>query len=294
MSGPSSGVARVVDIHNHLIPGVDDGARDADEARAGLEAMIAGGVLGLVVTPHLDASLGRRPARLEERLAEIDAGWAALTRVAATLPRAPRLERGAEVKLDTPEPDLSDPRTRLAGGRFALVEFPYFNVPPRSETVLEALRRQDVTPVIAHPERYRGLRDQLETVATWRAAGAYLQVNGASLVGRYGAEARTTALLLLRRGWADYVSSDYHARGRTEIESYRAILLELGGEERTDRLLYANAARLLEGEPPLPVPALPLRRGFWERIAGAFRRSQRPDQTPRGRASAPRSTHSRK
>src|SRR5690606_38108150 len=184
------------------------------------------------------------------RRTELDAGWAELTRVAQSVPGAPRIERGVEVRLDTPEPDLSDPRTRLAGGRFALVEFPYFTIPPRSVTVLDALRAQDVVPVIAHPERYRGMREQVDVAREWKEAGAFLQLNGPSLLGRYGGEVKAAALLLLNKGLVDYVSSDYHARGRTEIAAYAEVLQELVGEEAADWLLRGNAARLLEGEPP--------------------------------------------
>jgi protein-tyrosine phosphatase len=167
-----------------------------------------------------------------------------------------RVHRGAELRLDVPDPDLSDERLRLAGGRFVLVEFPYFIVPPRSARVLGWLLDQGWQPVLAHPERYSGVDGDLAAVAEWREAGAYLQVNGGSLLGRYGVAARRLAVGMLARGWVDYVCSDYHARGGPRVTSYGAWLERHGGPETAMRLLSDNPARLLSGELPLPVAPL--------------------------------------
>ena len=178
--------AHVIDFHNHVMPGVDDGARDLDEARSALNSLVSSGVRTLVATPHVDSSIVLRGDRFESRMAELDAGWASLAELAAASFPGLTLHRGAEMKLDVPDPDFSDPRLRLAGGRFVLVEFPYFTIPPRSTRVIAHIVERDRVPVIAHPERYDGLEADPEIVQEWRAAGAYLQVNGASLVGRYG------------------------------------------------------------------------------------------------------------
>ncbi len=268
---PVEARVNVVDFHNHVVPGVDDGAGDLDESRAALEAMHASGVRALIATPHVDASIGLQPDRQEVRLRQLDSGWAELTRLGGTEFPFIALHRGAEVKLDVPEPDLSDERLRLAGGRFVLVEFPYFTVPPRSTRVLTHLRVSGWVPVVAHPERYARIEDDLQIVQAWRAAGAYLQMNGPSLIGRYGVEARDVAVRLLENGWADYISSDYHARGRTGILTYHELLLEMSADGQAELLMWINPTRILEGETPLPVPAVSGKRRLWERISAAFR-----------------------
>jgi tyrosine-protein phosphatase YwqE len=98
--------------------------------------------------------------------------------------------------------------------------------------------------------------------------GVHLQVNAGSLLGRYGADAQSRAWRLLRLGWADYLCSDYHARGRLSLAGARDALLSRGGGEQADLLLEANAARLLTGEPPLPVPPLALPPPLWKRLLG--------------------------
>lgn len=261
---------QIVDFHNHVIPGVDDGARDANDAREALAAMQADGVRALVATPHVDASIALREDRLNERMGEVDAGWTGLEGVLQDFPDLD-VRRGAEVKLDLPDPDLTDPRFRLGASSFVLVEFPYFTVPPRSGRVMAHLRSRGWTPIVAHPERYGGMLSGVDVIEEWRAAGAYLQVNGPSLTGRYGEEPRQAAIRILERGWVDYLSSDYHARGRPGIVGYRETLLALGGEEQVTLLMETNPGRMLMNEAPLPVPPLSAKRGLWDRISDAFR-----------------------
>lgn len=261
----------MVDFHSHLMPGVDDGARDCDESRAALQAMRSSGVDALITTPHFRGSIALRPDEFGARMRELDDGWARLSALGDEIAPELELRRGAEVLLDIPEPDLSDPRLRLGGGAFVLVEFPYFTVPPRSTRVVTAIRGNGFVPIIAHPERYRDIASDTEIVDEWRKAGAYLQMNGPSLIGRYGAEARSMAVLLLERGWADYISSDYHARGETGIAGYREVLSRMGADPQAEVLMRTNPVRMLNDEPPVPVPPLPARRRLWDRIAAAFR-----------------------
>ncbi|MBI1808979.1 MAG: hypothetical protein HYR75_03715, partial [Gemmatimonadetes bacterium] len=125
---------RRTDFHSHLMPGVDDGARDESFSAAALERFRGEGVGRVVTTPHFMGSLTLVAEALATRLAELDAGWASLQRVAAGEGAAHggalTVARGAEVMLDIPDPDLSDERLRLAGGPFVLVEFPGLQLPP--------------------------------------------------------------------------------------------------------------------------------------------------------------------
>jgi protein-tyrosine phosphatase len=213
------------------------------------------GVTALVATPHVDLSLGQRNA-MTARLSEIDRGWSRLEE--AALGRGVAVQRGAELKLDTADPDLSDARLRLAGTRFALVELPYFTVPPRSARTLALLVQRGWVPVVAHPERYDGLDPDLDVVREWRDAGACIQVNGVALLGRYGPTAQRDATALLARGWVDYLASDYHARGRLRVREYRDNLIAIGARDQAELLTVTNPARLLRDERPLPVPPIPL------------------------------------
>ncbi|HEX6559069.1 MAG TPA: CpsB/CapC family capsule biosynthesis tyrosine phosphatase [Longimicrobiales bacterium] len=260
----------IVDFHNHLMPGVDDGAQTEAESVEALRVFQREGVATAVVTPHVDASLTAKPGELQARLAELDEGWAKLQRCAQGGSLA--LRRGVELLLDVPEPDLSEPRLRLGGGKFVLMEFPFMMLPPQSGRAVRAIADSGYTPIIAHPERYRGFLTDIERAAEWKQNGAYLQMNGGSLLGRYGTEARRAAFELLERGWVDYLCSDYHARGPVMIADYRALLESQDGAEQAHTLMETNPARMLDGLPPLPVtPLRPKRGALWQRVAALFR-----------------------
>lgn len=243
------------DLHNHVIPGVDDGARSREGARAAVAALAAQGVARIVATPHVDGSLTANPRALDARLAELDEGWA---RLEGAIPddAGVEVDRGAEIKLDSPEVDLSDPRLRLAGSRAALVEFAYLTVPPRSPEALARIVEAGYQPVLAHPERYRGMGGSLKRVGAWLEAGAYLQVNAGSVLGRYGDRAEEIALALLQGGWAQLMGSDYHARGEPEVAAARRLIEGRGGAEQARLLFEENPTRLLDDQRCLAVPPL--------------------------------------
>jgi protein-tyrosine phosphatase len=261
----------MIDFHNHLMPGVDDGAQTIEESCAALSAFADDGVSAVITTPHIAGGLTLNQAAFEQRMAEIDQGWQTLTEHARSHHPEIAIHRGAEVMLDTPEPDLSDPRIRLAGGPFVLVEFPFMTVPPRSMNVLFQLGQQGCQAVLAHPERYAGFAPDFSLAEQWRQSGVHLQVNGASLLGSYGREARQYARGLLERGWADYLCSDYHARGRSRVREYRRLLEELGLAEHARLLTEVNPGRILTGQPPISVPPIRAKRTLWARVTELFR-----------------------
>jgi protein-tyrosine phosphatase len=205
-------------------------------------------------------SLTQQPEAFAARLAELDAGWEVLNGIVAADAQqygSPmRVERGVEVMLDVPDPVLTDPRIRLAGTRYVLVEFPGLQVPPMNASVaVEMIRRAGWQPIIAHPERYRNL-DSLAPLGEFLAAGALLQLNAGSLFGDYGTRAQTRAQEILSMGIASFVCSDYHARGVPGLAKFAETLAQAGFGEQATLLLEVNPGRILTGEPILPVPAI--------------------------------------
>src|SRR5690625_1854121 len=122
----------IIDLHNHLLPGVDDGASDIDESRAALERMQSAGVVSVVVTPHLRGSSTTQPESLAARLAELDRGWSEFEELVADEFEGVTIGRGVELMLDTPGPDLSDARIRQPGGASDPVRYPFILVQPLS------------------------------------------------------------------------------------------------------------------------------------------------------------------
>lgn len=258
------------DLHNHLVPGVDDGSRSLDEALAGVERLWDQGVRRILTTPHLDGSLTHERGALELRLAAVDEAFRQLADAAVHRLPALDLRRGHEIMLDVPDPDLSDPRLRLAGTPFVLLEWPRLTIPPATRETIARLRSEGVTPVIAHPERYRGMAQRLRLAEAWREGGAVLQVNHGSLVGRYGSDARAVALRLLERGWVDCLSSDFHGRPHLEpyVDRAQALFEGRDATEAFELLTATNVGRIMDGEPPLPVPPSRPDPRLWARLRG--------------------------
>lgn len=245
------------DFHSHLVPGVDDGSRDLDDAMDSIGRMIAAGVGRIITTPHFSASLLAGP-RFDPIMEHMGRRWRRVRdEVRVTWPQLD-FRLGFEIRLDHTSPDLSDPRTRLGGTRFALVEWAGFRAPLRSPEMLSRLVDSGYIPVIAHPERYYGIDRELRIVRAWKDAGACLQGSYGSLVGQYGGKARRHILRFLGAGLVDYLSSDFHGRRGYNfyLEPGAAELKSLGGDAQLDLLARVNPARLFAGDRPLEVPAL--------------------------------------
>jgi len=243
----------MIDIHTHLLPGVDDGSPSPEISIPILERFAADGVQIVVCTPHLEAS--RASHAPYERHLEILA--ALRTRAIVS----PELRLGWEIMLDTPGVDLRDSRFTLGGSTAVLVEFPRMMVPPNASEELFRLRMSGVVPVLAHPERYWGCT--VERVAEWRRVGAVVQMDVAGVFasGPQG----TLAMSLLEQGLVDLLASDTHGDSRALVPAKRW-LLELGADDTADLLTRRNAAHLLADQALEAVPPLERRRGMFGRL----------------------------
>ena len=243
----------MIDIHSHLLPGVDDGSANIETSIAVLQRFARHGIEVLVCTPHLQASRATEAPYEHHRQL--------LAELIAAAPATPELRLGWEIMLDRPGCDLSAPELRLGGARAVLVEFPRAYLPVGTTDELDRIRRSGVVPVVAHPERYYGCT--LDTVRSWRDAGAVIQTDATMLLAR--GPMTELAKSLLEAGLVDCLASDNHG-DRRSLAAARVWLEEMGALEHALILTHANASRLLADEPTLPVPPLPLGRGVFHRL----------------------------
>ena len=206
------------ELHFHLLPDVDDGPVDLDEAVELAQLAVADGTSLVTVTPHVrdllrDGILGEVPARVNE--------------VAAALRRARvplELRPGAELAHDD-VPLLRDRELEAfaqgpPGARWVLLEAPLFGDDLDGFLAGTAeVRARGFGTLIGHPERCAVLMESPGAVAAERRAGARLQVNGSSLTGLHGAAARAWGIELLRTGRADLIASDAHRPARPPVLS---------------------------------------------------------------------------
>lgn len=262
----------VADLHSHLVPGVDDGARTVEDALEGIGRMVAAGVGALITTPHLQASTTLDPEMMGRAMARMDRGWEEISpAVAAEYPDL-IFRRGFEVRMDVPDLAFDDPRIRLGDTSYVLIEWPGMQVPPGTAEVVHRVRARGLRPLIAHIERYSGRRDRAAEAQEWRSEGALLQVNLGSLVGRHGSRARSTAFQLLRDGLVDVLATDFHGRPQYDlyIEPVSERLRKAGADEQLLLLTSTNPHHIIRDEETEIVPPLPASGGLWGKMKDLF------------------------
>jgi protein-tyrosine phosphatase len=192
-----------VDIHSHVLYGLDDGARTADESVAMLETAATSGTTDMVATPHANGEYRFQPALVDARIAEL--------RPRTTV----RIHRGCDFHLqaDNIQDALAHPeRYTVNHKRYLLVEFPDMTIFPSTERILNTLLDAGLVPIITHPERNPMLRHRMDDLAKWVQNGCYAQVTAASITGLFGPRARKGADDLFQRGLVHFVASDAHDR----------------------------------------------------------------------------------
>lgn len=193
-----------VDLHTHVLPGLDDGAPNLDHALAMLRIAAEDGTRIIVATPHARRCTPEAVAQalrsLEAALAETELPITLLT--------------GMEEQLlpDLPERLLTEQSRPLAATRWVLVELPDWTTWPADlPTRLQQLRLAGFRPLLAHVERYIPVQHEPELVREALEAGALLQVNADSLFGQNGYAAQQVAVRLLRAGAISVLASDAHS-----------------------------------------------------------------------------------
>jgi protein-tyrosine phosphatase len=249
----------LADIHNHLVPGVDDGSRSVSESLTYLRQLRAEGVVELATSSHLSGWLVYEEGALAERLHRLEQGFVQLETACAGREDVPRLFFGQEILTPTPEVAervFAQPGPGLRGTRYALCEWGF---DPEGDLVqvVRAILAAGKQVIVAHPERYRsgGQPIAIEPIRAWKDAGALLQVNCGSLLGEHGPGHETLAWRLVEEGLADLCASDHHADNRpTSPRAAAALFVARGASEQARLLFSENPRRILADRDTLPVP----------------------------------------
>jgi protein-tyrosine phosphatase len=237
----------VIDLHCHVLPGVDDGPPTLVEAVAMCRLAAEDGCTVMVATPHQ-----RHPSFPEVTRTGLEAAWRTLT---AALAGTPEVRLGAEVRVDSEllaDLDAADAEVlSLAGSRYLLLELPRLAGAPAPEELVHELVVGGWRPVIAHPEVIPWLAGDLDRLDGLVAGGALLQVTAASLEGDFGRQARESSWAMARAGLIHFVASDSHSTSwrKPGLSAVRALLERKLGAEAARRLLVDNPGCVLADVP---------------------------------------------
>jgi len=239
----------MIDLHSHILPGVDDGVATVEEARALARSVLADGATAIAATPHVRDDYPTSAARMEDGVAALrqDFGEQGIELEVLT---------GGELSLDRLAALDADELRRfsLAGSeRYVLVEFPYAGWPLGLESAIHALGAAGLTALIAHPERNRTVQERPERLERAIGAGALVQVTASSVDGRGGPAAGAAARRLLELGFVHVLASDAHSPAVREA-GLAAAAAAIGDPALAGHLVQEVPAAIVAGT---AIPALP-------------------------------------
>jgi protein-tyrosine phosphatase len=197
----------MIDIHTHILPGVDDGASDMEESIKILEKGRSEGIKTFVLTPHI------RDNSDWNKINYIKETFISLNEECMGRGLDVKLILGAELFLTPDLPDRLKDNTIVTingSGRYVLVELPFYQMPIYTDDVLFKLLMEEFIPIIAHLERYMYLNGKDEVIKKWVENGIIIQINTGSLNGQYGMRVKSFAKKLLKNDVVHLLGSDVH------------------------------------------------------------------------------------
>lgn len=233
----------MIDLHTHILPGVDDGAKDMEQALDMARQAAAHGVKTVAATPHF----------LNVTWSEIKEKTAYFQQVVRENGIALDVVVGAEIYVDPELIDLpaDEIPTYNDAGRYCLIEFPMLELPPYIDQVLFSLQVKGITPIIAHPERYQAVIRNPNLAAGWIEAGCLIQMNANSILGLFGEKVKQTSKIMLQHNMVHVLASDAHSTGRRGFYLDRCVeaAQRLVAPADIEKLVSTNPALVIAGEP---------------------------------------------
>ncbi|WP_428820449.1 tyrosine-protein phosphatase [Microbulbifer sp. MCCC 1A16149] len=235
----------MIDLHCHILPGIDDGARDLDQSLVLARAAVADGITHTVATPHIHT--GRFPNNLISITRAYRELCAALK--AASIPL--KLGMAAEIRLSeeilnmvllNQVPYLG----KWEGEKVLLLELPHSHIPPGTEQLIRWLRKQKVRPMIAHPERNKDVIRDFNKVMPLVREGCLFQVTAGAVAGHFGEPAQERAIQLLEHDLVTILATDAHHEVRRPpvLNLGREAAAKVVGEDKAWRLVLQNPGKI--------------------------------------------------
>jgi protein-tyrosine phosphatase len=240
----------VVDLHHHLLPGLDDGAPDLATSIKMARIAADDGISHVVCTPHANSQYHFDAELIATKLSELRSaiGQAGIRLVLGT---------GCDFHLsyDNVRDALQNPhRYTVNGGEYLMVELPDYALPPTLEETFYSLRLAGLTPILTHPERNPSLQQDVSRLAVWVRDGLLIQITAASVTGLMGRKAQKLADRLLADRWVHFVATDAHnvSTRPPHMRAARDHVAARYGEGYAQRLCTENPQAVFDNRPLPP------------------------------------------
>lgn len=223
-----------VDIHSHLIPGIDDGAKTLEDSLVLIQGLQDLGFSKIITTPHI---YKEHYPNTKEIIGEgLDVVKLAMKQARIQMP----IEASAEYFMDDHFEGLLDNKNiHPLNGKYVLVEMSFFGAPPKLEDYIFKIQLKGFTPILAHPERYLFFQNDYDHFHELKAKGVLFQINANSIMGYYGKPVKTMAHKLLKDKLIDLIGTDVHHIGH--IEYLKSNIKNKEFQQILSRYVFQNA-----------------------------------------------------
>ncbi|MEE2765746.1 MAG: CpsB/CapC family capsule biosynthesis tyrosine phosphatase [Candidatus Neomarinimicrobiota bacterium] len=261
----------MIDFHNHVLPAVDDGSKSLEMSLNMLRHAAEQGITDVVNTVHFQHPKVEVDEITHQRISDVINNLQEEL-INQDIPII--LHSGAEVFFLPNLLDLkADSLATFGHGKYMLIEFHNHHIPETQKQVLFELKMSGVTPIIAHPERYRSVQENITMIYDWLNAGCLVQVDAGSVMGALGKSARQTSEKIIKNNWCQILGSDAHNDRKRNFclkDAYKIVQGWIG--EQTRAMVYDHPQALLAGQPisvdvePMPVETP----GLWKKLIHRF------------------------
>lgn len=237
----------IVDIHSHILPGLDDGAKGMEEAILMASQAAERGVTHVVATPHhRNGTFMNEPPQILDAAAELNS---VLRRKGISLKIIPGMELHMHGEILKDMQDMTNKIMPLARNKYILIELPYTYIPHFTESVFYRLQLMGFIPVIAHPERNTEFKRHPNRLFDFISHGALAQLTAGSVTGRFGRKSQKFSLKLLKHRLVHFIASDAHNTTDRACELVPAYTyIEKHFSKEYSRYLIDNSVHAVHGE----------------------------------------------
>ena len=237
----------MIDFHNHVLPNIDDGSKSLDMSLEMMHYAAGQGITDVVNTVHYqhpkvetkNISYQRIQNELKNFQLELDSNNISV-----------KLHAGAEVFFLPNLCEISgDPLATFINGKYMLIEFQAHHLPETQKKQLFDLKMSGITPIIAHPERYKFVQNNLSIITDWLEAGCLIQIDAGSPLGLLGSSSKTISERIIKNGWCHILGSDSHddkKRNFCLAKSLKTIKSWIGDDAL--KMVYDHPKAVINGE----------------------------------------------
>jgi protein-tyrosine phosphatase len=221
----------MIDVHCHILPGIDDGAQNLTDSIELINIAISDGITHIVATPHI------HPGRFDNNIATINTAYNKLVEWIKHTNTPIKLSTAAEVRISVELLSMLESNVipyvgQWEGDNVMLLEMPHSHILPGSDKLIKLLLNNNIRPLIAHPERNKEIMADPSKIQPFIDQGCLLQVTAGSLVGRFGDSAQAIALQLCEQNLVTLIATDAHNKKHRPpklAEAYTLLDKEIGG-----------------------------------------------------------------